>query len=149
MTEPSTPEREPVVRLVEVRETPLDVAEVTAALGHDAGGALNVFLGTVRDHDHDRSVTHLDYSAHPSATEAMQAVVAEVAEEYDVLAVAAVHRVGRLAIGDVAVVTAVVTAHRGESFAAGQALIDRLKERTPIWKHQVFVDGDEEWVNTP
>lgn len=140
---------QPVVRLVEVRDVALDLAEVTAVLGHDAGGALNVFLGTVRDHDHERLVTHLDYSAHPSATEAMRAVADEVAGEYDVLALAAVHRVGRLAIGDVAVITGVVTAHRGESFAAGQALIDRLKERTPIWKHQVFVDGDEEWVNTP
>ncbi|GGF41491.1 molybdopterin biosynthesis protein MoeE [Marmoricola endophyticus] len=139
----------PVVRLVEVREEPLDVAEVTAALGHDAGGAVDLFLGTVRDHDDDRGVTHLDYSAHPSAAEAMREVAAEVAEEYDVLAVAAVHRVGRLAIGDVAVITAVVTAHRAEAFVAGKALIDRLKERTPIWKHQVFADGDEEWVNTP
>ena len=138
-----------VVRLVEVRGEPLDVTEVCAALGHDAGGALNVFLGTVRDHDHDRSVTHLDYSAHPSAVDAMRAVVEEVAEEHDVLAIAAVHRVGRLAIGDVAVITAVVTTHRAASFAAGQALIDRLKERTPIWKHQVFTEGDDEWVNTP
>lgn len=139
----------PVIRLLDIRETPLDVAEVVAALDHDAAGGLNLFVGTVRDHDHGRQVTHLDYTAHPTALEAMRAVAAEVAEEYDVLAVAAVHRTGLLAIGGVAVVTGVVSAHRGNSFEANRALIDRLKQRTPIWKHQVFADGSDEWVGTP
>jgi molybdopterin synthase catalytic subunit len=139
----------PVLRLLDIRETPLDVAEVVAALDHDAAGGLNLFVGTVRDHDQGREVTHLDYTAHPTALEAMRAVAAEVAEEYDVLAVAAVHRTGRLAIGEAAVVTGVVSAHRGASFEANRALIDRLKQRTPIWKHQVFADGTDEWVGTP
>lgn len=137
------------VRLVDVRETTLEVAEVLAALGDDAAGGVNVFVGAVRDHDHGRDVRHLEYSAHPSAVEAMRAVAAEVSGEFEVIAVAAVHRVGRLAVGDTAVITAVAAAHRGQAFEANKALIDRLKERTPIWKHQVFGDGDEEWVNTP
>ena len=138
-----------VIRLLEIRETPLDVLEVVASLDHDAAGGLNLFVGTVRDHDHGRAVTHLDYSAHPSAVEAMRAVAEEVVEEFEVLALAAVHRTGRLAIGESAVVIAVVSAHRGQAYDASRALIDRLKARVPIWKHQVFADGSDEWVGTP
>jgi molybdopterin synthase catalytic subunit len=72
-----------------------------------------------------------------------------VAQKYDVVAVAAVHRVGRLAIGDAAVVVATAAAHRGEAFEASRALIDELKATVPIWKHQVFTDGTDEWVGTP
>jgi molybdopterin synthase catalytic subunit len=137
------------VRLIDLREESLDVAEVVAALDHDAGGGLNLFIGTVRDHDKGREVTHLDYSAHPTAAAEMRAVADEVAAEFDVLALAAVHRTGRLAIGEAAVVVACVSAHRGQAFDANRALIDRLKSRVPIWKHQVFADGSDEWVGTP
>ena len=94
-------------------------------------------------------MTQLEYSAHPSAVQRLAEVAAEVAEEFDVVAVAAVHRIGVLAIGDAAVVSAVSAAHRGTAFEASRALIDRLKERVPIWKHQQFADGTEEWVGTP
>ena len=137
------------LRLVDLRETPLDVAEVMAALDDDASGGLTMFVGRVRDHDHGLGVRALDYSAHPTARDALRRVCAVVAEEYDVHAVAAVHRVGRLAIGDIAVVVATTSAHRGTSFDASRALIDTLKAELPIWKHQQFVDGSEEWVGTP
>jgi molybdopterin synthase catalytic subunit len=137
------------VRLVAVRDRPLDVAEVTAAVSDPAAGGLTVFVGTVRDHDGGQDVLRLEYSAHPTAHERLAEVAAEVAAEFDVVAVAAVHRVGALAIGDLAVVSAVSAAHRGTAFEASRALIDRLKERVPIWKHQVFADGSEEWVGTP
>jgi molybdopterin synthase catalytic subunit len=137
------------VRLVDVRDQPLDVGEVTAAVSDPAAGGLAVFVGTVRDHDGGQDVSRLEYSAHPSAEERLAEVAAEVAAEYDVVAVAAVHRVGVLGIGDLAVVSAVSAAHRGTAFEASRALIDRLKERVPIWKHQVFADGSEEWVGTP
>jgi molybdopterin synthase catalytic subunit len=94
-------------------------------------------------------VDGLDYSAHPSALDRMREVCERVAKEYDVHGVAAVHRVGTLAIGDVAVVVATTSAHRGEAFAASKALIDTLKAETPIWKHQRFGDGSDEWVGTP
>ena len=139
----------PVVRLVDIRETPLDVAEVLAALADRAAGGVDVFVGTVRDHDHDQGVTGLDYSAHPTAMERLVEVAERIAEKYDVIAVAAVHRVGRLAIGDAAVVVATAAAHRGEAFEASRALIDELKATVPIWKHQVFTDGTDEWVGTP
>ena len=139
----------PVVRLVDIRETPLDVAEVLAALADPAVGGVDVFVGTVRDHDRDHGVTGLDYSAHPTAMQRLVEVAERIAEKYDVIAVAAVHRVGRLAIGDAAVVVATAAAHRGEAFEASRALIDELKATVPIWKHQVFTDGTDEWVGTP
>ena len=147
MTSVETP---PVsVRLVAVRDQPLDVAEVTAAVSDPAAGGLAVFVGTVRDHDGGQPVDRLEYSAHPTAEVRLAEVAAEVAAEFDVVAVAAVHRVGALAIGDLAVVSAVSAAHRGTAFEASRALIDRLKERVPIWKHQLFADGTEEGVGTP
>ncbi len=139
----------PVVRLVDLRETPLDVAEVVSALSDRAVGGIDVFVGTVRDHDHDQDVIGLEYSAHPRALQSLHDVAASVAERYDVLAVAAVHRVGRLAIGDAAVVVATAAVHRGEAFEASRTLIDELKATVPIWKHQTFTDGSDEWVGSP
>jgi molybdopterin synthase catalytic subunit len=107
------------------------------------------FQGVVRDHDHGRSVLELDYESHPSAEEVLLKVAAEIDAEQDVLAVAISHRVGRLKIGDVALVAAVATAHRGAAFAACARLVDEAKARLPIWKRQVFTDGTDEWVNSP
>ena len=137
------------VRLVDLRETPLDVAEVVAALDDDASGGLTLFVGRVRDHDAGKGVVGLDYSAHPTALARLGEVCERVAEEYDVQGVAAVHRTGTLGIGDIAVVVATTAAHRGEAFDASRALIDTLKAEVPIWKHQRFGDGTEEWVGTP
>lgn len=139
----------PVVRLVDIRDTALSVDEVVAAVSDAAAGGVTLFVGNVRDHDENKSVTGLEYSAHPTAMAQLSEVADEVAREYDVLAVAAVHRVGKLGIGDAAVVVATAAAHRGEAFEASRALIDRLKERVPIWKHQLFADGTDEWVGTP
>ena len=137
------------VRLVDLRETPLDVAEVVAALDDDASGGLTLFVGRVRDHDGGKGVDGLDYSAHPTALEKMREICEQVAEKYDVHGIAAVHRVGSLAIGDIAVIVATTTSHRGEAFDASRLLIDTLKAEVPIWKHQRFADGSDEWVGTP
>ncbi|MGI8646303.1 MAG: molybdenum cofactor biosynthesis protein MoaE [Nocardioides sp.] len=141
--------RSGAVRLIGLRETPLDVDEVVSALDDEAAGGLTLFVGRVRDHDGGRDVTGLAYSAHPSAADRLREVCDRVAEEYDVHGVAAVHRVGVLAIGDAAVIVATTAAHRGEAFAASKALIDTLKSEVPIWKHQLFADGTEEWVGSP
>jgi molybdopterin synthase catalytic subunit len=138
-----------VVRLLDLRETALDAAEVLAAVEDPAAGGVNLFVGAVRDHDGGAEVDHLDYSAHPTALDRMREVAEQVAAEFDALALAAVHRVGTLHIGDVAVVVAASAAHRGDAYDASRALIDRLKATAPIWKHQVFADGREEWVGTP
>nr|WP_157344861.1 molybdenum cofactor biosynthesis protein MoaE [Nocardioides sp. MAH-18] len=132
-----------------MRVTPLDVAEVLAALDDDASGGLVLFVGRVRDHDAGKGVTGLDYSAHPSALDRLRDVCERVAAAHEVHGVAAVHRVGTLGIGDIAVVVATTSAHRGDSFAASRDLIDTLKAEVPIWKHQRFGDGTEEWVGTP
>ena len=137
------------VRLIALRDQPLDVAEVTAAVSDPTAGGLTVFVGAVRDHDGGHDVLRLEYSAHPTAQQRLAEVAAEVAEEFDVVAVAAVHRLGVLEIGDLAVVSAVSAAHRDVAFEASRALIDRLKQRVPIWKHQLFADGTDEWVDTP
>jgi molybdopterin synthase catalytic subunit len=137
------------VRLVDLREDPLDVTEVVDALDDDASGGLTLFVGRVRDHDGGKGVVGLDYTAHPSALERLREVCERIAEEYDVHGLAAVHRVGSLDIGDIAVVVATTSSHRGDAFTASRALIDTLKAEVPIWKHQRFGDGTEEWVGTP
>jgi len=138
-----------VLRLVDIVDRPLEVDEVLGALDDATSGGVTVFVGRVRDHDGGRGVTGLAYSAHPSAVDRLRDVCAQVASSYDVTALAAVHRTGTLAIGDIAVIAATATGHRGESFEATRALIDTLKAEVPIWKHQTFADGTEEWVGAP
>src|SRR3954447_14738178 len=139
----------PAVLLVDLRETPIDVTEVLSALDDDASGGLTLFVGRVRDHDGGRGVDGLDYTAHPTALARLRDVCDRVARDHTVQGVAAVHRTGTLAIGDIAVVVATTAAHRGEAFAASRALIDTIKAEVPIWKHQRFADGSDEWVGTP
>ena len=121
------------VRLVDLRESALDVGEVLDAVADDAAGGVTVFVGRVRNHDGGEQVTHLDYTAHPTAREQLEAVCAGVATEYDVHGLAAVHRVGRLEIGDAAVVVATAAAHRGVAFEASRAILDRLEAAVAIW----------------
>lgn len=137
------------MRLAEIQDTPLSVDEVVGSLDDDGAGGLVVFVGRVRDHDGGKSVTGLSYSAHPTALARLEEVCVKVAVQYDVRGVAAVHRVGDLAIGDLAVVVATTAGHRGSAFDASRALIDTLKAEVPIWKHQRFADGTEEWVGAP
>jgi molybdopterin synthase catalytic subunit len=137
------------IRLLAVSDAPLDVAAVLAAVHDPRAGGTALFVGTVRDNDGARPVEDLDYSAHPTVDATMHRIAADIAERFEVIALAATHRVGRLEIGDVAVVTAVATAHRAEAFDACRALIDELKSSLPVWKHQMFTDGTEEWVGTP
>jgi len=135
--------------LVAVREEPLSVDEVYAAVSDPAAGGVVVFVGAVRDSDGGKAVDRLGYSAHPSALARLQEVVREVAQRWPVVALAAVHRVGDLEVGDLAVVVGASAAHRGDAFDAARALIDDLKATVPIWKHQEFSDGSQEWVGTP
>ncbi|GAA3834838.1 molybdenum cofactor biosynthesis protein MoaE [Nocardioides panacisoli] len=139
----------PAVRMAAISDQPLSVDDVVASLDDPGAGGLVLFVGRVRDHDHGLGVTGLSYSAHPSALDRLREVCEKVATSYDVRGVAAVHRVGDLAIGDLAVVVATTAGHRGSSFDASRALIDTLKAEVPIWKHQLFTDGTEEWVGAP
>jgi molybdopterin synthase catalytic subunit len=130
-----------------VRQTPITAAEVSAEVQVPEAGAVVVFEGRVRDHDHGRSVTSLRYEGHPEADLILREVAAEAGQQPGVIAAAARHRVGDLAIGDLAFVAAVSAAHRAEAFAACAWLVDAVKDRLPVWKLQRFDDGSEEWVN--
>ena len=138
-----------VVRLIAIRDTELSVDEVRAAVAGPGAGGIALFAGAVRDTDHDQGVTGLSYSAHPSAEAELWRVAELIADKFPVLGIAAVHRVGDLAVGDLAVVAAVSCAHRGAAFDACRELVDVLKASVPIWKHQRFTDGTSEWVGTP
>jgi molybdopterin synthase catalytic subunit len=140
---------EDVVRLLAIRDEPLSIDEVWQAIADQQAGGSVLFVGTVRDHDGGKEVDRLGYTSHPTAEQRMREVAESVAARWPVTAVAAVHRVGDLALGDLAVVVAVACPHRGEAFEAARALIDELKASVPIWKQQIFSDGSEEWVGTP
>lgn len=145
VTDVPAPAADPI-RLARVQDAPLSVDEVLAAVGDPAAGGVALFVGTVRDHDHARAVRALSYSAHPSVEDELRTVLGKVAAEFPVRGLAAVHRVGDLAVGDLAVVVAASCPHRAEAFAACRRLIDDLKAQVPIWKHQQFSDGGDEWV---
>lgn len=138
------------VTLVDITEQPLDVSAHERLVADDAAGAVVSFCGVVRDHDGGRDVDELNYEGHPSAGDVLREVVAEVSGRHpEMRAVAVSHRVGPLRVGDVALACAVSAAHRRQAFAACADLVDTAKARLPIWKHQVFADGTDEWVNSP
>ncbi len=138
---------------VAILDTPLSVDAALSAVSHPGVGGVVVFVGAVRDHDGPDgaalAVRALEYSAHPSALGELEAVVAAVAKAHPGVRLAAHHRTGPLQIGDLAVVVAAGAAHRDQAFAAARRLIDDLKAQVPIWKHQSFADGSEEWVGLP
>ncbi|MER7516094.1 molybdenum cofactor biosynthesis protein MoaE [Streptomyces sp. NPDC126499] len=134
------------IKLLAIRDTPLSVDEVFRAAGDDAAGGTTLFVGTVRNHDGGADVDALGYSCHPTAEAELRRVAEKVVANHPVRALAAVHRVGDLRVGDIAVVVAVSCPHRAEAFQACRQLIDDLKHEVPIWKHQTFSDGTEEWV---
>lgn len=133
------------VALSRMSAEPLDTAACLAAVTDERAGGIGLFVGVVRSDDHGKAVTSLTYEAHPTADRVLAEVCARIAAE-DVVAVAAEHRTGDLAIGDLAVVVAVSAVHRGEALAATHRLIDAVKDEVPIWKHQRFADGTTEWV---
>jgi molybdopterin synthase catalytic subunit len=134
------------IRLLAIRDTPLSLDEVFRAVGDEAAGGTALFVGTVRSHDGGADVTRLGYSSHPTAESELRRVAEKVAADLPVRALAAVHRVGDLRVGEIAVIAAVSCAHRAEAFAACRRLIDDLKHEVPLWKHQTFADGGAAWV---
>jgi molybdopterin synthase catalytic subunit len=130
-------------------EQPIFLSEHEELVGNRSAGAVVGFVGMIRDHDGGRRVVRLEYSAHPSAAQVMADVVAEIATESSgVRAVAASHRIGALHIGEAALVAAVAADHRQAAFATCAQLVDTIKARLPVWKHQFFDDGTDEWVGS-
>ncbi len=152
------------LRLFDVRDTPLSVDEVIRAVADPRAGGVAVFIGMVRNHTGERGgddgaglghpgdpaplVSALDYVAHPSAADLLRETAAKVLADHPVTALAAVHRSGALAVGDLAVVCAASAPHRAEAFTACRALIDTLKKQVPIWKREEFEDGSHIWVGS-
>jgi len=134
------------VRLLDIRDEALSLDEAYAAVSDPAAGGICIFIGTVRDHDEGAPVTSLSYSSHPTALEGLRAVAQRIADETDVVALAAVHRIGDLEVGDLAVIVAASAAHRAQAFEACRRLIDELKTDVAVWKHQTFESGDSAWV---
>lgn len=133
--------------MAEVGESSLDARSLELLVSDDRAGAVVSFSGNVRNHDHGRRVASLTYEGHPSAQQVLGEVAREIASRFEIIALAVAHRVGPIPVGEAALVAAVATAHRGEAFDACRALVDLTKERLPVWKHQIFSDGTDEWVN--
>jgi molybdopterin synthase catalytic subunit len=128
--------------MIEITSKPIDIQSVINAAVSEKAGAIDVFIGTIRDNSLTKKVVKLEYEAYDSmAVLKMQELVAEAKTKWPVEKVAIMHRKGELQIGDIAVVIAVSTPHRAESFAACQWIIDKLKIVVPIWKKEFYEDG--------
>ena len=132
----------------EVTEVPVDVAELARLVEDAAAGAVVTFGGVVRNHDGGQAVERIVYSAHPGAGDVVAAIAKDIAGRYPLDAIAVVHRVGALEVGDVALGAAVSGAHRQEAFAACAELVEEIKRRLPVWKKQEFPDGSHEWTGS-
>jgi molybdopterin synthase catalytic subunit len=132
--------------MFEVWNRPLEIARVVDAVSHAGAGAVDVFVGVVRDQNEGRAVSRLEYEAYESMTvKEMCRVGDEIARAWPGVRLAAVHRTGSLAVGDLAVVCAASAPHRDEAFRACRALIDEIKARAPVWKREWGPDGPY-WV---
>ncbi|CAB4703400.1 unannotated protein [freshwater metagenome] len=126
----------------------VSIDELIALVKDEGSGALVTFTGDVRNHDGGKEVARLTYEIHPSADEQIKLITQSVLASFDVVKAAVVHRYGQIPIGQTAFAVAVSSHHRANAFNACSALVDEIKLKLPIWKHQVFADGSDEWVNT-
>jgi len=127
---------------------PIELAPLLSRVQSPGRGGIACFLGTVRDHHQGRSVARLEYSAYEPMAEAECARIAAEAEARWDCAIALVHRIGALAIGETAVAIAAGSSHRDQAFAACRYVIEEVKRRVPIWKLEIFVDGTSQWVGS-
>ena len=133
--------------MVALISSPIDVASALKYLQSDQAGAIDFFLGVVRNNTEERSVDRLDYEAYDRmAISEMQKIVDEACSRWPVLRCTVIHRTGTLRIGEIAVLIGVATAHRADAFDACRYIIDTIKQTVPIWKKEIFSDG-EVWVN--
>ena len=127
---------------------PFDIATLRAGVMDDRAGAFAGFEGWVRDHNDGRTVHGLRYEAYAELAEREgEAVLAEALRQFDIVDAGCVHRTGELAIGELAVWVGVSAAHRDAAFAACRWIIDAIKARVPIWKHERYADGDAGWLH--
>jgi molybdopterin synthase catalytic subunit len=136
------------IMLAIVTSEVISMNDLSVLVQDQSCGAIVTFKGDVRNHDGGKEVSKLTYEIHPTAGAKIEEITASVVEGFDVVKVAIAHRYGQLEIGETAFAVAVSAHHRTEAFNATSALVDEIKARLPIWKHQVFADGTQEWVNT-
>ena len=130
-----------------VTDAPVHIQELSKLVANPHSGAVVTFCGDVRDHDGGKEVASLLYEIHPSAPEQIKVITQSVIGRFEIEKVAVAHRSGDIAIGETAFAVAVSAAHRQPAFDACAAIVDEVKAKLPIWKHQKFTDGSDEWVN--
>lgn len=126
----------------------ISVDELSELVNDPLCGATVTFAGVVRNHDHGKEVAQLTYEIHPSAGDQIALISKRVIDSTDVVKVALAHRYGQIAIGETAFAVAVSAVHRESAFEITSLLVNEIKANLPIWKHQIFADGSDEWVNT-
>ena len=130
-----------------VTDAPIHIQELSKLVVNPHSGAVVTFCGDVRDHDGGKEVASLLYEIHPSAPEQIKLITESVMGRFEIEKVAVAHRYGDIAIGETAFAVAVSAAHRQAAFDACSAIVDEVKAKLPIWKHQKFTDGTDQWVN--
>lgn len=136
--------------MIELTEQPIDTQEVLRRVSSTQAGAVVLFLGTTREFTRGRQTLSLNYECYAEmAKKKLEELDAEAHKRWHLVATAIVHRIGRLGLGEASVAIGVSSAHRQDAFAAGQWLIDTLKEVVPIWKQENWADGTAEWVHPP
>ena len=130
-----------------VTDVPVHIQELSKLVANPHSGAVVTFCGDVRDHDGGKEVASLLYEIHPSAPEQIKLITQSIMGRFEIEKVAVAHRYGDIAIGETAFAVAVSAAHRQAAFDACAAIVDEVKAKLPIWKHQKFTDGSDEWVN--
>jgi len=130
-----------------VTDAPVHIQELSKLVANPHSGAVVTFCGDVRNHDGGKEVASLFYEIHPSAPEQIKLITQSVIGRFEIEKVAVAHRFGDIAIGETAFAVAVSAAHRQAAFDACSAIVNAVKEKLPIWKHQKFTDGSDEWVN--
>jgi len=137
------------IKIAEITDKPIVAEEVTKLVLDKSYGADVTFVGRVRNHDENKNVTKLVYEAHPDVSKQIYELTSIISKLFPEVTLATLHRVGNLEIGDIAFIVAAASAHRDESLNACRALVESIKSNAPIWKHQYFADGTDEWVNSP
>ena len=130
-----------------VTDAPVHIQELSKLVANPHSGAIVTFCGDVRDHDGGKEVASLLYEIHPSAPEQIKLITQSIMGRFEIEKVAVAHRYGDIAIGETAFAVAVSAAHRQAAFDACSAIVDEVKAKLPIWKHQKFTDGTDQWVN--
>jgi molybdopterin synthase catalytic subunit len=130
-----------------VTDAPVNIAELSKLVTNPQSGAVVTFCGDVRNHDGGKEVASLLYEIHPSAPEQIKLIAESIIDRFEIEKVAVAHRYGNIAIGETAFAVAVSAAHRQAAFDACSAIVDEVKAKLPIWKHQKFTDGTDQWVN--